>query len=82
MLEAIDAIVLPFVDALYSRFGYVGVVIAMTIESAAIPIPSEIILPFGATRAARGAFLKEIRARYKACVAAPPRPRGRRRATP
>jgi len=42
----------------------------------------EIILPFGATRAARGAFLKEIRARYKACVAAPPRPRGRRRATP
>lgn len=46
MIEAIDAIVLPFIDGLYARFGYVGVVIAMTIESAAIPIPSELILPF------------------------------------
>ena len=54
MLEAIDAIVLPFVDALYSRFGYVGVVIAMTIESAAIPIPSELILPFAGWSVSRG----------------------------
>lgn len=46
MIEAIDAIVLPFIDGLYARFGYIGVVIAMTIESAAIPIPSELILPF------------------------------------
>ncbi len=45
MLEALDAIVLPFIDGLYARFGYVGVVIAMTIESAAIPLPSELILP-------------------------------------
>jgi len=42
----------------------------------------EIVLPFGASRAARAAFLREIRARYDACVAAQPRPRGRRRATP
>ena len=54
MLEAIDAIVLPFVDALYSRFGYVGVVIAMTVESAAIPIPSELILPFAGWSVSRG----------------------------
>ena len=54
MLEAIDAIVLPFVDALYSRLGYVGVVIAMTIESAAIPIPSELILPFAGWSVSRG----------------------------
>ncbi|HEV8228640.1 MAG TPA: DedA family protein [Candidatus Limnocylindria bacterium] len=46
MLEAIDVIVLPFLESLYARFGYVGVVIAMTIESCAIPLPSELILPF------------------------------------
>ena len=54
MLEAIDAIVLPLVDALYSKLGYIGVVIAMTIESAAIPIPSELILPFAGWSVSRG----------------------------
>lgn len=54
VLEAIDAIVLPFVDALYSKLGYIGVVIAMTIESAAIPIPSELILPFAGWSVSRG----------------------------
>jgi len=54
VLEAIDAIVLPFIDSLYSRFGYVGVVIAMAIESAAIPIPSELILPFAGWSVSRG----------------------------
>ena len=54
MLEAIDQIVLPFIDALYSRLGYVGVVIAMTIESAALPIPSELILPFAGWSVSRG----------------------------
>ncbi len=53
MIEAIDRIVLPFIDALYSRLGYVGVVIAMAIESAAIPIPSELILPFAGWSVAR-----------------------------
>jgi len=54
VIEAIDAIVLPFIDALYARFGYVGVVIAMTIESACIPIPSELILPFAGWSVSRG----------------------------
>ena len=54
MLEAIDGIVLPFIDALYSQFGYVGVAIAMTIESAAIPLPSELILPFAGWSVSRG----------------------------
>jgi len=54
VLDVIDAIVLPFIDALYSRLGYVGVVIAMTIESAAIPIPSELILPFAGWSVSRG----------------------------
>ncbi|HEY6959982.1 MAG TPA: DedA family protein [Candidatus Limnocylindria bacterium] len=54
MLEAIDQIVLPFIDTLYSHFGYIGVVIAMTIESAALPIPSELILPFAGWSVSRG----------------------------
>ncbi len=54
MLEAIDALVLPFIDSLYSTFGYAGVLIAMTIESAAIPIPSELILPFAGWSVSRG----------------------------
>jgi membrane protein DedA with SNARE-associated domain len=54
VLEAIDAFVIPFIDALYGRFGYVGVAIAMTIESAAIPLPSELILPFAGWSVSRG----------------------------
>jgi membrane protein DedA with SNARE-associated domain len=54
MIEALDQVVLPFVDSLYGRFGYLGVVIAMTIESAAIPLPSELILPLAGWSVARG----------------------------
>jgi membrane protein DedA with SNARE-associated domain len=54
VLEALDAIVLPFLESLYERFGYVGVVIAMTIESCAIPVPSELILPFAGRSVSRG----------------------------
>lgn len=45
MLQAIDAYVLPLLERAYATFGYLGVVVAMGIESAAIPVPSEIILP-------------------------------------
>ncbi len=54
MLDALDAIVLPFLESLYARFGYIGVVIAMTIESCAIPLPSELILPFAGWSVSRG----------------------------
>jgi len=54
VLEALDAIVLPFLESLYERFGYAGVVIAMTIESCAIPLPSELILPFAGWSVSRG----------------------------
>src|SRR5438128_12551664 len=54
VIEALDRIVLPFIDSLYGRFGYAGVVIAMTIESAAIPLPSELILPFAGWSVSRG----------------------------
>lgn len=34
-----------FVTNLYTTFGYAGILIAMAIESACIPLPSEIIMP-------------------------------------
>ena len=46
MLDFIDKIVIPLLDQLYGAVGYLGVFIAMTIESAMIPLPSELILPF------------------------------------
>lgn len=46
MLAFIDQIVIPFLSNLYGAVGYLGVFAAMTIESAMVPLPSEIILPF------------------------------------
>jgi membrane protein DedA with SNARE-associated domain len=46
LLAFIDQIVIPFLSSLYGAVGYLGVLIAMTIESAMIPLPSELILPF------------------------------------
>lgn len=46
MTGFIDQIVIPFLEQLYGAVGYVGVYVAMTIESAMIPLPSELILPF------------------------------------
>jgi membrane protein DedA with SNARE-associated domain len=46
MLAFIDEIVIPFLASLYGAVGYVGVMLAMAIESAMIPLPSELILPF------------------------------------
>jgi membrane protein DedA with SNARE-associated domain len=41
----IDQLALPFLTSLYGAVGYIGVMIAMAIESAMIPLPSELILP-------------------------------------
>jgi membrane protein DedA with SNARE-associated domain len=46
VLAFIDDIVIPFLNNLYGAVGYVGVMIAMAIESAMIPLPSELILPY------------------------------------
>jgi membrane protein DedA with SNARE-associated domain len=46
VLEFIDKIAIPFLESLYGAVGYVGVMIAMAIESAMVPLPSELILPF------------------------------------
>ena len=45
-MEAILTTIGQFVVHIISTFGYVGVFFAMAIESACIPLPSEIILPF------------------------------------
>ena len=46
MLSFIDQVVIPFLTSLYGAVGYVGLAAAMAIESAMIPLPSELILPF------------------------------------
>ncbi|HKB27876.1 MAG TPA: DedA family protein [Candidatus Limnocylindrales bacterium] len=46
MLAFIDAIVIPFLNGLYGAVGYLGVTVAMAIESAMVPLPSELILPY------------------------------------
>lgn len=46
MLAFIDQIVIPFLNGLYGAVGYLGVMVAMAIESAMIPLPSELILPY------------------------------------
>ena len=46
MLGFIDQIVIPFLESLYGAVGYLGVAVAMAIESAMVPLPSELVLPF------------------------------------
>ncbi|MHB8399184.1 MAG: DedA family protein [Candidatus Limnocylindrales bacterium] len=46
MLSFIDTIVIPLLNTLYGAVGYLGVAVAMAIESAMIPLPSELILPY------------------------------------
>jgi membrane protein DedA with SNARE-associated domain len=46
VLAFIDQIVIPFLNSLYGAVGYAGVMVAMAIESAMVPLPSELILPY------------------------------------
>ena len=46
MLERIIAKLAGFIVAVISATGYLGILLMMTIESACIPLPSEIIMPF------------------------------------
>lgn len=56
MLAALEQFVIPFVENLYAQIGYLGVLIAMAIESACIPLPSEIIMPMAGWMVYRGIF--------------------------
>src|SRR5437879_10470773 len=46
MTETILAVVFVFIKSVIAATGYGGIVILMAIESACIPLPSELIMPF------------------------------------
>jgi membrane protein DedA with SNARE-associated domain len=56
MLQNISAAVAGFIVATISASGYLGIVALMAIESACIPLPSEIIMPFSGYLASTGRF--------------------------
>lgn len=56
MTEKIITALAGFVIAVISKAGYLGVVVLMGIESACIPLPSEIIMPFAGYLVFTGRF--------------------------
>lgn len=46
MIEKILAVLFMFVKSVVASTGYGGIAILMAIESACIPLPSELIMPF------------------------------------
>jgi len=58
-MNLFDAVIEPvgaWVMNVISTLGYAGVVVCMAIESACIPLPSEIIMPFSGSLVATGRF--------------------------
>lgn len=55
-IEALIAELGRFVVTMISKFGYTGILITMAIESACIPLPSEIIMPFSGYLVSTGQF--------------------------
>ena len=56
MIEHILGILSVFIIRTINAMGYAGVVLLMAIESACIPLPSEVILPFSGYLVAAGTF--------------------------
>ena len=56
MVARIIEILSAFIVATISKLGYAGVVLLMAIESACIPLPSEIIMPFSGYLVYKGQF--------------------------
>ena len=55
-IEAIITVLSRFIISTISTFGYTGIVVTMAIESACIPLPSEIIMPFSGYLVTTGEF--------------------------
>lgn len=58
-MDLLDGIIAPlaaFILATISALGYAGIVLCMAIESACIPLPSEIIMPFSGYLVSTGRF--------------------------
>src|SRR5213593_1501497 len=56
MTERILAVVFVFIKSVIAATGYGGIVILMAIESACIPLPSELIMPFAGYLVYKGFF--------------------------
>ena len=56
MLAALETQLIPLFEQLYRTLGYFGVFLGMAIESACIPLPSEIILPMAGWMVSRQVF--------------------------
>ena len=56
MFEKILAVLATFTIGVISSGGYVGIALLMAIESACIPLPSEIIMPFAGYLVSTGRF--------------------------
>src|SRR5215218_3423101 len=56
MIAKIITILSGWIVAVISALGYSGIVLLMAIESACIPLPSEIIMPFSGYLAYTGQF--------------------------
>ncbi len=55
MLDAIDRVIIPFLEAAYATVGYLGLAAVMAIENAFffLPVPSEVVLPLAGFAVAR-----------------------------
>ena len=56
MIERIIGHLAAFIIAVISAGGYLGVVLLMAIESACIPLPSEVVMPFAGYLVYTGRF--------------------------
>ncbi|HYG99225.1 MAG TPA: DedA family protein [Terriglobales bacterium] len=56
MIEQFFALAFQFIRWVIDSTGYAGIVILMAIESACIPLPSELIMPFAGYLASEGRF--------------------------
>ena len=56
MTEKILALLFVFISKVIAATGYAGIALLMAIESACIPLPSELIMPFGGYLVFQGTF--------------------------
>ena len=56
MTERILAVLFVFISKIIATTGYAGIAILMAIESACIPLPSELIMPFAGYLVHQGTF--------------------------
>jgi membrane protein DedA with SNARE-associated domain len=60
VLSFIDVLVIPFLRDTYATVGYLGVFVAMFLESTLLPLPSELILPFAGWQVVNPAAIEPL----------------------